>query len=151
MSTRMGILIASISAVILIWVLLFVIPFPVHAQIATKTFSWTAPGDDGVVGTATLYTMKWSTARPDTTSAATKTSWWSGATPFAGMPVPLVAGTRQSATVGPTGGFTTGTTYYIVIRATDEAGNIGDFSNVLALNIPDISPPAPIVDLGVLP
>jgi len=65
MSTRMGILIASISAVILIWVLLFVIPFPVHAQIATKTFSWTAPGDDGAVGTATLYTMKWSTARPD--------------------------------------------------------------------------------------
>lgn len=136
---------------IAIVLLLFVIPFPVHAQVPSRTVSWTAPGDDGNVGTATLYTMKWSLARPDTTSTTAKTTWWNAATTFAGMPVPLVAGTRQSVAVGPPGGFTTGVNYYIVIRTTDDAGNISDWSNVHIVNIPDASPPAPIIDLNSAP
>lgn len=140
-----------LSALLAAVLLLFVIPFPVHAQVPSRTVTWTAPGDDGNVGTATFYTLKWSLNKPDTTSSSAMVDWWAAATNLTGLPVPAVAGTFQSYSGGPVGGWTTGKNYYLVIRATDDAGNIAEWSNVAIVNIPDTAPPSPIIDLRVSP
>ncbi|HTO89767.1 MAG TPA: fibronectin type III domain-containing protein [Candidatus Sulfotelmatobacter sp.] len=97
------------------------------------TLQWTAPGDDGSIGTATLYHMKMSTS--------TITSGnWASATDVSGLPSPLVSGTRQSVVVR---GLSSGTTYYFAIRAEDDAGNLAPISNVVQWNwVYDTAPPA---------
>jgi len=129
--------------------LLFVVPWPVHAQVPSITLDWTAPGDDGDVGTATTYEMRWATSRPDTTSGAAFTTWWNAATLVSNMPAPRVAGTAESVVVAPVGGFSSGRAYYFVLRSTDDVGNVAGFSNVAWKVVPDAVPPAPIIDLRV--
>lgn len=102
---------------------------------------WTAPGDDGSTGTATSYDIRYSTA-PITTSN------WGSATTVTGEPTPAVAGTSQTYTVG---GLTSNRTYYIAVRATDNAANLSGLSNVVSATTtaaPDVTPPAPINDLS---
>lgn len=83
------------------------------------TLTWTAPGDDGGVGTATSYEIRRALA-PVTTGT------WNAATVVSGAPTPTVAGTVQTLAVT---GLFPGTVYYFAIRATDEAGNVGAVSN----------------------
>ena len=144
---------AVVAGLVCVGLFLFVIPFPVHAQTPSYTFTWTAVGDDSLTGAATSYTMKRATTRPDTTSAAAKSAWWNAASTILAIPPPAppVAGTRMTFSVSPPGGWLSGTNYYVVIRATDDAGNMGGFSNVALVFIPDTIPPAPIIDLGVTP
>ena len=144
MSLR-NILIAAGSAA-LIAVVLFVIPVRrVHSQVAQITLDWTAPGDDGIVGTAASYEMRWSASRPDTTSQTAMDNWWGSATVVTQMPVPTISGSSQTkSVVGP---FTTGGTYYFVIRACDEVANCSPYSNVASKFLPDTIPPARIIDL----
>src|SRR3989304_4419568 len=106
---------------LLVALFLFLVPFPTHAQVATRTFDFSAPGDDGNVGTAASYLLRFSTTRPDTTSASAKSAWWASATVLSPPPPPspLIAGTAQSITTGPPGGWTTGTTYFLVLRSLD--------------------------------
>jgi hypothetical protein len=137
------------AGVLLVVLALFVFPFPAHSQVASVILDWTAPGDDADIGTATTYEMRWATSRPDTTSQTTFNAWWAAATPVAGLPAPLVAGTAQSVTVAPAGGFTTGRTYYFVLRTADEVPNWSGYSNVAWKFIPDTIPPRAIVDLRV--
>jgi len=85
----------------------------------TVNLSWSATGDDGNVGTATLYIIKYS-GSPITSSN------WSSATDVSGEPSPKPAGTAESFTVT---GLIGGQTYYFAIRAQDEAGNISDVFN----------------------
>jgi len=120
-----------------------------QAQVPSITLDWTAPGDDGDVGTALSYDMRWAITRPDTTSNATFTTWWNTATPVIGLPLPLIAGTAQSTVVAPVGGFISGRTYYFVLRSTDDVGNVSGFSNVAWRAVLDLIPPAPITDLHV--
>jgi len=129
----------------LLFILLFVPLIPVHAQVPSITLDWTAPGDDGNVGTASTYEMRWSTSKPDTTTLAAMENWWSTATAVSAMPAPLPSGTTQSKTVpGP---FVTGTTYYFVIKACDEVANCSAYSNVASKFVPDTLPPSRIIDL----
>jgi len=129
----------------------------VHAQVTSITLLWTAPGDDGNVGTATSYEIRWSATRPDTTGMTAWLSaggqdattppglatWWSGATKVAG-PSPHVAGTPESFAVpGP---FTSGGTYWFELRTCDEAGNCSR-SNLTAKFLPDSIAPRAIIDL----
>lgn len=140
-------ILAALVVLVLLGLLLFVVPFPAHSQVASIALSWTAPGDDGNVGTASRYDLRWSITRPDTTSTAAKDAWWAAATAVAGVPTPLIAGSAQSVVVSPAGGFTTGRTYYFVIRSADEVPNWSAWSNVAVKGIPDTTPPAPIIDL----
>jgi hypothetical protein len=119
------------------------------AQSPSITLDWTAPGDDGNVGTATSYEMRWATTRPDTTSATTFNSWWATATIVTGLPNPQIAGTSQSVTVTPVGGFASGRTYYFVMRTADEVPNWSGYSNVAWKAIIDLVPPAAVTDLRV--
>ena len=105
----------------------------------TLTLVWTAPGDDGNVGTAASYEVRMST------SAITASNWGS-ASLISGPPSPLPAGTRQSFVVR---GLTRGTTYYFAIKATDDASNVAPISNVVRWDwVFDTAPPAPPTGLS---
>jgi hypothetical protein len=111
--------------------ILLLAPVLCHAQ--SVTLVWTAPGDDGNIGTASNYEMRYS-------QSPINTSNWGQATPATGLPAPQVAGTRQSVTVA---GLTQGTTYYFAIRTQDDAGNWSPLSNVLVWDwVYDTAPPS---------
>ena len=82
--------------------------------------SWTAPGDDGSVGTAATYIIKYSA------SAITTDAQFDAALDIAGEPAPLTAGTSQSMTVS---GLAPGQTYYFAMKTQDEVPNISALSN----------------------
>jgi chitodextrinase len=84
------------------------------------TLSWTAPGNDGNIGTATSYDIRCSTA--SITDAN-----WSSATQTTGEPAPQIAGTAQSMTIS---GLTSATTYYFAIKTSDTVPNVSALSNV---------------------
>lgn len=144
MKTWQWIVLSTLVVAVLVF---FFVPVISVAQVPSITLDWTAPGDDGNVGTATTYQMKWSTTRPDTTSQTAMDTWWAAATNVTGLPAPHVAGTAESFTVA--GPFATGQTYYFVMKACDEVPNCSGYSNVASKFIPDTVPPAKVLDLRV--
>jgi len=114
---------------------LFFAPMLARAQAPADTvrLQWTAPGDDGTIGTASVYDLRVSTSPIDLSN-------WSSASQVTGLPAPLAAGTKQGVTVS---GLTRGTTYYFAVRTEDDAGNWSGLSNVFRWDwITDTSPPA---------
>jgi hypothetical protein len=110
-------------------------PPPARAQAGADsvTITWTAPGDDGNVGTAQSYEVRISQANITASN-------WSSAFVVPGAPDPLPAGTHQSMVVH---GLTNGVTYYIAIKAKDDAGNVAPLSNVVRWDWnADTPPPA---------
>jgi hypothetical protein len=105
------------------------------------TVRWTAPGDDGTTGTATSYDVRYSTS---TITSAN----WASATPTTGEPVPTAAGTQQTFTIT---GLTGSRTYFIAMKATDDASNISGLSNVPSGTTSDTVAPAPVRDLSMDP
>ena len=134
---------------LLLLLALLIVSSPAHAQVVRDTLKWTAPGDDGAVGTATVYDMRYSTTRPDSSSQSSMLAWWNAANVIAGLPAPLVGGTKQSTVVAPVGGFMLGPTYYFVLRTADEIPNWSGYSNVAwrSWPAPDVIPPAAVTDL----
>ena len=104
---------------------------------------WTAPGDDGNLGIATAYDLRYS-------NAPINTSNFSSATPVSPQPVPAVAGTSQSYVVF---NLSPGTNYYFAIKARDEVGNWSALSNVkqILTAATDTAPPAAVHDLTASP
>jgi hypothetical protein len=102
--------------------------------------TWTAPGDDSITGTATIYDVRYSL------SPITEANWAS-ATPATGEPAPHIAGTSESFVVT---GLTAGTTYYFAIKTADEVPNWAAISNVVSAATIDNIAPAAINDLSVL-
>ncbi|MFQ6042651.1 MAG: fibronectin type III domain-containing protein, partial [Candidatus Poribacteria bacterium] len=83
------------------------------------TLIWTAPGDDGKVGTATTYEIRYSDVTPFN---------WDKATRISKPPIPQPAGAQEKFTVT---GLSPSTTYYFALKAVDEAGNWSDTSNIV--------------------
>ncbi|MFD0715407.1 fibronectin type III domain-containing protein [Paenibacillus sp. GCM10027626] len=107
---------------------------------STVSLTWTAPGDDGMTGTASSYDIRYS-------MSDIKAADWASATPAVGAPAPALAGTAQSMTVT---GLSPATTYYFALRAKDGAGNEADLSNVASVTTAttnDTIPPAAIKTL----
>ncbi len=77
------------------------------------TLNWTATGDDGSVGTASRYAVRYSTSPIDDTNFAS-------AQLAAGAPVPKLSGTAEEMQVQ---GLDFLTTYYFAVKALDEFGN----------------------------
>jgi hypothetical protein len=125
--------------------LILFLPLRGESQVPSVTLDWTSPGDDNFVGTATSYEMRFSQARPDTSSLAAMTTWWNGATVVSLLPAPVIAGTPQSVVVPGT--FLAGETYYFIMKACDEVPNCSSFSNVAIKIVPDATPPSRIIDL----
>lgn len=101
--------------------LMLALPPAARAQTDSLLVDWTAPGDDGSIGTAAAYEMRYATSPLDEAG-------WNAATPVAGLPAPQAAGTRQSTMIR---GLASGTTYWIGIKTVDEAGNWSALSNIL--------------------
>ncbi|HDS09336.1 MAG TPA: hypothetical protein ENN73_03825, partial [Firmicutes bacterium] len=86
----------------------------------TVILTWTSPGDDGTVGQASKYTLKYNTV--NITSAN-----WNSSTEITGLSTPKTAGSAETVTVS---GLTPGQLYYFAIKTEDEIPNISDLSNV---------------------
>jgi Fibronectin type III domain len=111
---------------------------------SSVTLLWTAPGDDGNVGTASQYALRYRTVPISGTDTLT---WWNAATPASGLPTPRPAGSTDSVTVRSLQPLTT---YYFIIRAADEVPNWSGFSNVAVKTTSgDATPPAAVADLTV--
>jgi hypothetical protein len=85
------------------------------------TLTWTAVGDDGNIGTASTYDIRYST------SSITEANWDS-ATQVAGEPAPKPAGSAESFTIT---GLSPGTTYYFALKTADGVPNWSELSNVV--------------------
>ncbi|MDH4158090.1 MAG: fibronectin type III domain-containing protein [candidate division Zixibacteria bacterium] len=108
---------------------------------STLTLTWTAPGDDGTVGTAALYEIRYSTS-------VINQGNWASATPVSGVPAPQPAGTAESIVVS---GLQPSTVYYFAIKTADEVPNWSGLSNVAsAQTAGDQIPPAAINDLQAM-
>jgi len=81
---------------------------------------WTAPGDDGSIGRASEYIIRYS--EREITNYAT----WCEANDVTGEPVPKDAGRQETFSVT---NLTPGRKYYFVIRAVDDVGNKSILSN----------------------
>jgi hypothetical protein len=89
------------------------------------TLHWIATGDDGSVGTATSYELRYATT-PITAGT------WAGAIPVAGVPDPAPAGIPQTWTVA---GLSVPTRYYFALVVKDEVPNASGLSNVAEADV----------------
>lgn len=105
------------------------------------TLNWTAPGDDGDIGTAAVYDIRYSTNPINASN-------WESAVQVQNEPAPSSAGTVESFTVG---NLSQNTTYYFAMMAADEAGNWSGLSNVAVVSTADEVPPDAIADLDAEP
>jgi len=84
------------------------------------TLTWTAPGDDGSIGQATSYDLRYSTT-PITDGN------FSTATAVTGLSAPAPAGSTETTTVT---GLQPNTSYFFALKTSDEANNVSALSNV---------------------
>lgn len=89
----------------------------------TAILLWTATGDDGVIGRASVYDMRYSTS-PITTAN------FLSATPVAGVPAPRTTGSAESFTLTS---LVPGTVYYVALRSGDEVPNWSLISNIVVI------------------
>jgi hypothetical protein len=105
---------------------------------SSATLTWTAPGDDGTVGTAAQYDIRYSTA-------VITDANFNSATQAADLPVPSTAGTGETFTVT---GLTENTTYYFALKTADEVPNWSGLSNVANATTPPAPPPQFVLTWG---
>jgi hypothetical protein len=101
---------------------------------ASLLLTWTAPGDNGMSGTATGYVVKYSTTGSITPSN------WASATIYPQSWTPLVAGNSESHVVS---GLSVATKYWFAVEAYDEVPNYGGLSNSPSAST---LAPAPTID-----
>lgn len=117
-------------------------PSTAHAQTVSATLLWTAPGDDGMIGRATRYDIRYSA---NAIAGTDTTTWWNAATVVNTTgKVPATAGAADSMVVT---GLTTGLRYYAIIRAADEVPNWSGYSNLAVIDLTDKIAPTRIADL----
>jgi hypothetical protein len=90
---------------------------------AVGSLRWTAPGDDGNLGRASLYDLRYSATPVGADSAA----WWSAALLATTEPLPSPAGMPDSCEIA---GLSADSTYYLMVRTRDDASNWSGYSNV---------------------
>jgi hypothetical protein len=88
---------------------------------SSVTLSWTSPGDDGDVGIASKYDIRYSTSQIDDDN-------WEAAIKCDGEPSPQPAGSEESFVVS---GLEENTDYYFAIRTADKTPNWSGISNLI--------------------
>jgi fibronectin type III domain protein len=120
---------------------------PARGQVnpdSSIVLQWTAPGDDGMSGRASVYDIRY---RTSTVTGTDTTTWWNGATQVNGEPLPGNPGTIDSMRVR---GLAPLTTYYFMVRTGDEVPNWAGFSNLAQKSTSgDVTAPAAISTLAV--
>lgn len=102
------------------------------------TLSWTATGDDGVIGSAVSYDIRYSLSPIAEAN-------WSSATQVSGEPTPLPAGSTEIFAVT---GLVQPTDYYLALKAKDNLGNETALSNVVLATPIHVNTP-PNADAGI--
>ena len=120
--------------ILFVIVLLAVAPAFAHAQDGGNVIvSWTAPGDDGAIGTATSYDLRVS-------ESPINAGNFDQAPAVPAMPSPSASGSAQHVSVS---GLTPGRVYYFAIRTADNDGNWSGLSNLVQFDWTlDTSPPS---------
>ncbi len=111
--------------------------FAQNAAYNSVVLTWTTPGDDGMVGTASQFDLRYSTSPITGANFAGAARWTS-------TPVPAVPGTKQTVTVS---GLQPATTYYFAIKTGDDVPNWSAISNIMQATTtlaPDNVRPAPL-------
>ena len=90
---------------------------------------WTAPGDNGNIGQAFLYDIRYST-RPVGNDTGI---WWLSAAAISGQPRPSPAGHIDSCRIT---GLVGGQIYYFAMRTADEVFNWSEISNITRIGSP---------------
>jgi hypothetical protein len=102
--------------------------------------TWTAPGDDGTVGRAIQYDLRYAT------STITEETW-DAASGVQNEPPPAISGIDESFEVT---NLTPATLYFFAIKTRDDASNWSGVSNVLSVTtLSNVDPPAAVTDLAV--
>jgi hypothetical protein len=104
------------------------------------TLTWTAPGEDSLVGRAARYDLRYS-------AQVITVETFLQATEAADMPLPAAPGTTQSYVLG---GLPSGVICYLAIKTVDQAGNWSAMSNVIA-RVPQGTVQAPAVSALISP
>jgi len=113
----------------------------------TINFTWTAVGDDGDVGQASLYDFR------TATDSMTLLNDWANAREIDGEPAPAMAGTPEAFTV--TLELANGTTHYFALKVADEwcpvrqRRNWSQISNLKTVFVADDRPPGAVIDLDL--
>lgn len=92
------------------------------ATSATATLEFTAPGDDGKIGAASRYDVRYSTGPINGSN-------FDSANPANITKAPNVAGTKEQVTIS---GLDGGVEYFFAIKVLDEVGNASKLSNVVS-------------------
>lgn len=101
--------------------------------------TFTATGDDGIVGTASEYDLRYSTNRDSLINH------WESCISIPGLPSPNIAGTAETLYINLT--VETDLTYFFAIKAADEVPNWSEISNIVSMSFPDVTSPSAIIDL----
>jgi len=97
---------------------------------------WTSTGDDGSVGQAESYDVRYTPLGAIDTEAK-----FTAATQATGEPAPSVSGQPEAFTIT---GLSAGTTYFFAAKIVDEAGNASALSNSIgSRTLDDVNPAAP--------
>jgi outer membrane protein assembly factor BamB len=97
--------------------------YAVHGSTGGRAvLSWTAPGNDGVLGSAAGYAIRYSTDPAYDWSAFGAAQLWKSSRPVSGP-----YGTAETETVS---GLRGGATYYFALKAYDLKGNLSPLSNL---------------------
>jgi|GEM_PF-2493939 len=112
-----------------------------QASGADVNLSWTASGDDGLVGRAASYDLRWS-------ESTIQASNFDSATPVTGTPTPAESGSAEQFAVT---GLVPGGTYHFAIKVADDDGNTSAISNeaIVTTGGQDTTAPGDISDLQV--
>ena len=105
------------------------------------TRTWTATGDDGILGQAAQYDGRVAMSEDSLNNHWNNCIQWIGVTV-----IPLPSGQPESYIF--TLSVEVGQTYYFAIKVADEVPNWSLISNIVAQYIPDDIVPAAIVDLN---
>jgi len=87
--------------------------------------SWTAPGDDGLIGTSTEYLIKYSTSSEITSDN------WASSTDFVNEIVPSISGSAENLLIS---GLDVNKIYYWAIKSKDEVDNFSEISNCASIS-----------------
>lgn len=96
-----------------------------QAIFRSAKLTWTAPGDDGTIGTADSFEVRYSTSPINSAN-------WSSANLVEDKMPQKAAGSAMNFKVKE---LTAGTTYYFALRTKDAVGNVSGLSNVVSATI----------------
>lgn len=105
---------------------------------STVTLTWSAPGDDRMVGTAELYDLRYSTSMVSESN-------FNSCAQAVDVPTPSAPGTGETFVVTD---LEENETYYFALKTADEVPNWSAISNVTNAGTPDITAPMDVLDLA---